>query len=414
MKILLILLFSIQAMAISKREMDVLHLLPQGVYSDIAVEEGHFYFDSTSHLPKFYNGSAWKTVQDTDSAQTVSTKTLDNTNTANLKDNLLTIQDDGGATKQFQIQASSITAGQTRKMTIPDFDFTPATLGGTETWSGAKTMLDSSLALADNADTTKKGNFELSGVTAGQNRAMLWPNVDNWVPVITAGDQTIAGDKGFTGNPFVSRATPSWDLKDSNAADADVNAQVSANATTTTSGAEVVDMFFGVQIAGAMSTWLSFDASVPEILGEYSFRLKAYTTAGLPSGSSVGSIAYDSTRGVIVHKNATGWVAAVVCGGLVFSSAGVPSVSAEYSSDGVDCFGSVTDTATGRSVVAINAGVFAASPYCGCTPREDVSSNRTCGVTDTSTTAVSEVRTRAGATAALADESYYLICIGSR
>lgn len=48
-------------------------------------------------------------------------------------DSQFTIQDNAAPTKQFQFQASGITAGQTRIYTVPDYNATLATLAGTET-----------------------------------------------------------------------------------------------------------------------------------------------------------------------------------------------------------------------------------------------------------------------------------------
>jgi hypothetical protein len=48
-------------------------------------------------------------------------------------DNLFRVQDDASPTKQFAVEVGGVTAGQTSVMTIPDYDFTPATLTGTET-----------------------------------------------------------------------------------------------------------------------------------------------------------------------------------------------------------------------------------------------------------------------------------------
>lgn len=69
----------------------------------------------------------------TTASQSLTNKTLDNTNTVTLKDTLFTLQDDGDATKQAQFQLSGISAGQTRVMTIPNFNGTLATIAGTET-----------------------------------------------------------------------------------------------------------------------------------------------------------------------------------------------------------------------------------------------------------------------------------------
>jgi len=64
------------------------------------------------------------TPVDTTSTQTLQNKVLDNTTTLTIKDNLFTIQDGAATTKQAQFQLSSITAGQTRVLTIPDADLT--------------------------------------------------------------------------------------------------------------------------------------------------------------------------------------------------------------------------------------------------------------------------------------------------
>jgi hypothetical protein len=48
-------------------------------------------------------------------------------------DNLFRVQDNATPAKQFAVEVSGVTSGQTRVMTIPDYNFTPATLAGTET-----------------------------------------------------------------------------------------------------------------------------------------------------------------------------------------------------------------------------------------------------------------------------------------
>jgi len=54
------------------------------------------------------------------SAQTLQNKTIDNTNTLTIRDNLFTLQDDGDATKLLTFQLSSISTATTRTLTIPD------------------------------------------------------------------------------------------------------------------------------------------------------------------------------------------------------------------------------------------------------------------------------------------------------
>ncbi len=64
--------------------------------------------------------SSSATLLDTTSTQTLSNKTLDNTNTATLKDSLFTLQDNSDISKQAQFQLSGIAAGNTRVYTLPD------------------------------------------------------------------------------------------------------------------------------------------------------------------------------------------------------------------------------------------------------------------------------------------------------
>lgn len=61
------------------------------------------------------------TVSDT---QTISSKTLNNTNTAAFKDDQLTIEDPADATKKVRFDAGNVSAGQTRVMGVPNADTT--------------------------------------------------------------------------------------------------------------------------------------------------------------------------------------------------------------------------------------------------------------------------------------------------
>lgn len=167
----------------------------------------------------YVNNVAIPTISSSD---TLTNKTLDNTNTVTLKDTLFTLQDDGDATKQARWQLSGITAGQTRVITVPDSDLTLVgvaltqtltnktlsapvissivnsgtltlptstdTLVGRDTTdtltnktlgvSNTVTLKDSLFTLQDDGDVTKQAKWQLSGITAGQTRTITVPDFD--------------------------------------------------------------------------------------------------------------------------------------------------------------------------------------------------------------------------------------------
>lgn len=70
---------------------------------------------------------------DTTTIQTLQNKTIDNTNTFSIKDTLFTLVDDGDTTKKAQFQLSGITTGTTRTYTLPNVSDTVVTLTASQT-----------------------------------------------------------------------------------------------------------------------------------------------------------------------------------------------------------------------------------------------------------------------------------------
>jgi len=102
---------------------------------------------------------ATTTLVGTAVSQTLSNKTIDNSNSVTVQDANLTIQDNGDNTKQAKFEASGITTGTTRTFSLPDADTQLVGNATTQTLSNKTldntnsiTVSDSNLTIQDNAD----------------------------------------------------------------------------------------------------------------------------------------------------------------------------------------------------------------------------------------------------------------------
>jgi hypothetical protein len=80
------------------------------------------------------------TPMDTSTAQNVTNKTLDTTNTVALLDTLFSIKDNSDPTKIAQFQLSGLTTGTTRTYTLPNASSTLMDLASSQTVTGVKTL----------------------------------------------------------------------------------------------------------------------------------------------------------------------------------------------------------------------------------------------------------------------------------
>lgn len=91
------------------------------------------------------------TIVGTTDTQSLSNKTFDTTTTLTIKDTLFSIADDGDTTKKIQFQLSGLTTATTRTITVPDVSDTMVTLTATQT------LTNKTIAGASNTLTVRLG-----------------------------------------------------------------------------------------------------------------------------------------------------------------------------------------------------------------------------------------------------------------
>lgn len=101
-------------------------------------------------------------------AQTLTNKTIGNTNTVSLKDSLFSLQDDGDATKLLAFQLSGITTGNTRTITMADGNlaFAAVTAKG-DIWAASASGVFARVAVGADGTTLTADSSQASGVTWG-------------------------------------------------------------------------------------------------------------------------------------------------------------------------------------------------------------------------------------------------------
>jgi len=85
--------------------------------------------------------------------------------------------DDADATKRVQFQLSGLTTGTTRIITVPDSDITLFGAATTQTLTN-KSLQDATTFFIDDVDATKRAQFQLANITTGTTRTITIPDFD--------------------------------------------------------------------------------------------------------------------------------------------------------------------------------------------------------------------------------------------
>lgn len=130
-------------------------------------------------------------------SETFNNKVIANTSSILIKDNSLTLQDDGDTTKTVQFQLSGITTGTQRTLTVPDSSITLLGRADTATVSNKSldntntvVLLDSGFILESAGDTTKSAKFSLTSISTATQRTLTIPDA-NLTIVGTTTTQTL-------------------------------------------------------------------------------------------------------------------------------------------------------------------------------------------------------------------------------
>lgn len=138
----------------------------------------------------------------TTDSQALTNKTFNSTNSLDTKDSLFRLQSAGDSTKFLVYDLSGITTGNTRTLTIPDASTTLVGTDATQTISNKTldntnvvTVTDANFTLQDGGATTRQAQFQLSSITAGNTRTITLQDASGTM-YITGGTDVAVADGG--------------------------------------------------------------------------------------------------------------------------------------------------------------------------------------------------------------------------
>lgn len=328
---------------------------------------------------------------------------------ASVQDSTFSIYDNSDATKLIAFQASAITAGNTRTLTMADANVDLA-----------------DVANATDANTASRivkrdggGNFAAGTITAtltGNVTGALTGNAST-ATALAANPADCAADTYATtiaANGALTCASIT-------------NASTTATSTNTNSAIVARDSS-GNFAAGTITAALTGNASTATALASnpsdcgadtYATTIAAsgnLTCATVTNAGLAGSIAFNkhvaltASRALVSDGSGVVSVSSVPTTNLVKTtaanitySAGTPTVTNEY---GGDWISTISDGGTG--LPTLNVSGFTTAPVCTCTAKESAVSGAACTITSTSTSTI-PVRTRDMA-GSLVDEHFFIVC----
>lgn len=131
------------------------------------------------------------------------TETLTN---KTFSDSTTFFQDNADTTKKVQFQLSSIFPSTTRTLIFPDDSGTLVLTDNTQTLVN-KTFTDSTTTFQDNSDNTKKMQFQLSGITTATTRTLTVPDASTTLYGMSNILGTVSQSGGIPTGAIVERGT---------------------------------------------------------------------------------------------------------------------------------------------------------------------------------------------------------------
>lgn len=179
---------------------------------------------------------------------------------------------------------------------------------GAMTFTGAVTVSDAAFVIQDNADTTKQVKFQASGITTGTTRTLTVPNADGTIATLSGIAQTFANTTTFSGATVtVGTSTGASTLGIGTGATTSGTTKAVNVGIAGVSGS-ITNVNIGSAVAGALGTTT---ISSPVTVMGGTIKQKSYTVATLPAAATAGagSEAY-VTDGSVAHAGNSGTIVA--------------------------------------------------------------------------------------------------------